>query len=103
MSRSLVTNVKHFIDEKGAIPESMPKPAKKLIENLGNIIVSVTTLPKTNVSCWNKINGKNCSGKIDADIDLENFDILWRCLKCKDNGLINNWEHTFWDNSNGKN
>lgn len=101
MSRSFVTDIQHFIDEKGAILESMPRQAKQFIENLGNIVASVTgepsALPKTVVSCWNKINGKHCSGKIDAGIDLGSLNILWHCLKCGDNGSISNWEHTFWD------
>lgn len=42
MSRSFVTNIQHFIHEKGAIPESMPRQARKLIENLGSIVACVT-------------------------------------------------------------
>ena len=105
MSRSFVTDMQHFIDEKGAIPESMPRQARQFIENLGNIVACITERlgapSKTAVSCWNKINGKYCTGKIDAGIECGSFSILWHCLKCGDNGIINNWEHTFWDNSGG--
>lgn len=103
MSRSFITDMQHFIDEKGAIPESMPRQARQLAEKLGSIVACVTsqpsTLPKAVVSCWGKIKGKPCSGKIDAGIDLGSFNILWHCLKCGDNGSISNWEHTFWDDS----
>ncbi len=103
MSRSFATNIQHFLDEKGAIPESMPRQARKLIENLGRIIACVTeqpsASPKRVVFCWNRINSKHCSGKIASGIDLGSLNILWHCLKCGDNGLISNWEHTFWDDS----
>jgi hypothetical protein len=94
--------MKPFIDEAGAIPESLPRQVKKLIENLGIIIASVTEPPsassRTVVFCWNKIKRKRCSGKIDAGIDVRSLNIMWHCLKCGDNGVIRNWGQTFWDN-----
>ena len=103
MSRSFVTNIQHFLDKNGAIPESMPRQARKFIENLGTIVACVTgqpsASPKTVVPCWNKINSKLCSGKIASGIDLGSLNILWHCLKCGDNGLISHWEHIFWDDS----
>lgn len=93
--------MKHFLDEKGAIPQSLPKKARQFAENIGNIVACVTEQPgpdpKTIVLCWNKINRKQCSGKIHAEIDLQYFDIIWHCLKCGDHGSISYWEHTFWD------
>jgi hypothetical protein len=31
--------------------------------------------------------------------DVDNFDVLWFCPECDDNGRISGWEGTFWDNS----
>jgi hypothetical protein len=31
--------------------------------------------------------------------DADNFDVLWFCPVCDDNGRICGWEGTFWDNS----
>lgn len=93
--------MKSFIDEKGTILESISKRSKRFAQRLGTIVAYVTEqpkpYPKKAVSCWNKINRKQCSGKIDAGIELGNFDILWHCLECGDHGSINHWEHTIWD------
>ena len=101
MSRAFITNMNSFIDDKGAVLESTPKRAKRFGQHLGTIVAYVTEqpkqVPKKAIFCWNKINRKNCSGKIDAGIELGNFDILWHCLKCGDHGSINHWEHTVWD------
>jgi hypothetical protein len=101
MSRAFITNMNHFLDEKGAIPPTIPKKSRKFAENLGHIVACVTSQPgsepRTVVHCWNKINRKPCPGKISAEIDLERLDIIWYCLKCGDHGSISGWEHTFWD------
>jgi hypothetical protein len=31
--------------------------------------------------------------------DVDNFDVLWFCPACDDNGRISGWQGTFWDNS----
>ena len=101
MSRSFVTNMMHFLDEKGAIAQSLPKNAKRRAENFGLIVAWVTNpvqlSAKPAVSCWNKINRKPCSGKIDAGIDVGNFDILWHCPVCGEHGSINYWQQSCWD------
>lgn len=101
MSRSFVTNMTHFLDEKGAIAESMPKQAKRLAESFGQIVAYVTeaprAIPKTAVLCWNKINRKSCSGTIDAEIDIGSFDIIWHCIACGNHGSISHWQQSFWD------
>ena len=101
MSRSFITNMKRVLDEQGSISQSIPKKARQLAENIGNVVACVTEqpglAPKTLVCCWNKINRKQCPGKIHAEIDLQRFEIIWYCLKCGDHGSISNWQHTFWD------
>ena len=99
MSRSFITNMSHFLDEKGNIPQSLPKRAKQFAENLGAIVACVTAQRSlgTMLACWNKINRKKCSGIIDAGIELGSFNIFWHCLECGDHGSISGWENTFWD------
>jgi|GEM_PF-2540801 hypothetical protein len=43
MNRTFITDITHFLDEKGAIPPDLPKPAINLAENLGKIISHATT------------------------------------------------------------
>jgi hypothetical protein len=102
MSRSFITSMNHFLDEKGSIPQSLPKRARRFAENLGAIVVCVTAQPRPGsgtmmVPCWNKINRKQCSGMIDACIDLGSFNIFWHCLECGDHGSISGWKNTLWD------
>jgi len=101
MSRVFISNMKDFMSESGAIAQSSPKRVQRLAVHLGKIVEYVTAQPELNhqkiVSCWNKINKKRCSGKIDASIDLSSFDVLWHCLHCGDHGSIKHWEHTVWD------
>ena len=101
MSRAYVTNLAHFLDEKGALPLSLPKKARKLIENMGIIISSVTSKPdsplKIKLTCWSTLYKKRCIGKIDASIDARSFGIFWHCLECGNHGSISNWKNTFLD------
>ena len=101
MSRTFTTNLTHLLDEKGAIPDSLSKPAKKLVDNFSNIISNVTTEPRlntqANLACWGKIGKKKCHGNIHASIDLDTFNIYWHCSECGDNGTISHWENSFWD------
>jgi len=101
MSRTFTTNLTHLLDEKGAIPDSLPKQAKKLAGNLGSIVSNVTIEPKlaprTNVTCWGGTSKNKCHGNIDSSLDLDSFNIIWHCFECGDNGAISHWENSFWD------
>lgn len=101
MSQTFVTNLTHFLDEKGSIPDSLPRPARKLADNFTHIIANVTTEPRLNIrpnlACWGKLGKKKCHGSIDASIDLDTFNICWHCSACGDNGSISQWEGSFWD------
>ena len=101
MSTNFVTNITHFFEENGATQKRLSKETRKIAEGLGKVIVCVTKkprkTPKTDVQCWNKVDKKQCTGEIDAGIDLNNFNILWDCQKCGSYGSISSWENTFWD------
>ena len=101
MAESYTTDLTHFLDERGAIPADLPKQARHLAENLGEIVACVTVParkdPKTNVRCWINKSTIPCTGKIEAGFNLDSFDILWHCPKCDTHGSITNWENTFWD------
>ena len=101
MSRYLITDMSHFLDKNGTIPESLPNKARTLSQRIGAIVLAVTEDPQTSqntvVPCWNTINRKKCTGLIDAGINLGYFNIIWYCLKCGDNGSITHWQQTPWD------
>ena len=101
MSRTFTTNLTHLLDEKGAIPDSLPKQARNLAEKLGGIVSNATIeprlAPRSNVTCWGGTSKNKCHGDIDSSLDLESFNIFWYCLTCGDNGTISHWEDSFWD------
>jgi hypothetical protein len=102
LGNTLVTNIRHFLDECGAIPEDIPSPALNLALYLGSIIAWVTDhLPdnklQTNVPCRKKP-GRiiRCLGEIEAKLRAD-FVIEWYCPFCGDNGFISGWQGTLWD------
>lgn len=101
MAALYTTDLTHFLDEKGAIPADLPIQARRLAENIGEIVASVTVQtrpnPKTNVTCWINKSKNPCAGKIEAGFNLDSLDIIWHCQKCDTHGTITNWENTFWD------
>ena len=50
MSQTWVTNLTHFLDEKGAIPDALPKPARELAENLANLVANATIEPQLGIA-----------------------------------------------------
>jgi len=107
MNQTFVTDITHFLDEQGNIPKTLPTPAKKLVEFLGSIVADVSKNPrfdyqKVGIQCWSMSHRGCCPGIIEAGIELDNFNIVWYCPKCKDNGVISNWKDTFYDCSDAK-
>jgi hypothetical protein len=101
MNRSFVSDINHFLDENGSIPNTLTPEGKNVAEGLTKIISCVTKEPRkspeTDVQCWGKLNRKTCAGEVHAGIDLQKFTILWHCEKYGDGGSISNWENTLWD------
>lgn len=101
MSQTWVTNLTHFLDEKGAIPDALPKPARELAENLANLVANATIEPqlgpRANVTCWSTLGKKPCHGRIEAEVSFDLANILWYCIECGEDGAISQWENSFWD------
>lgn len=91
--------MQHFLDAKGNIPKQMPKEARELASFFALVIDNTTknipfTLTQTDVRCFEK----GCQGLIKSEILKANNEIHWRCSKCKNEGRINGWKLTKWDN-----
>ena len=101
---TVVTNIRHFLDENGDIPE-LPLEAKELLFFLGDIIEAASLAydqPMTLVGeiCRATIDGNKCEGEIEAWIDPENNNVIWECLECGADGTISEWVDTVWDRRN---
>lgn len=101
MGETWITDMTHFLNEVGRIAD-MPTSARNLVNHLGSI-VSVTSrqLPGvrelTGVKSRRRPNRRPCSGEIIAVVESDSLDIVWQCPVCADNGLIQSWQGTLWD------
>ena len=106
MGDTWVTDMTHYLDEEGLLPETLPGPALNVAPLLGSIVGWVTSHPQgtyeeTNVPCLRTPGRRRCLGSIFARIDVTQAAITWECLICEDNGYIRGWESTLWDRRNG--
>lgn len=93
-----ISNMTHFLDEQGNIPKQMPKEARELASFFALIIDTTTKiLPRrlkaTEIRCFEK----GCQGTVRVEI-LPSNDIYWMCSRCDNEGKINQWQETKWNN-----
>ena len=101
MDRTYITDIAHFLTKEGAIAPASG-PAKRFADYLTSIVVQVTApiagkTISTMVQCQGRHSRKQCTGKIESNIDLQTGEIIWRCPACSDIGRICNWQGSFWD------
>ena len=98
---TIVTNIRHFLDETGKLPK-LPAEAKELVKFLADIIESATIAydrPATlaDAKCRKCIKGKPCNGEIEVWVYADTNETGWECLDCAEEGIIAHWEGTPWD------
>jgi len=103
---ALITDLQHFLDENGAIPEDIPAPARNLALFLCSIVGWVTShevgrYERTNVLCRRSPGRRRCAGIIHAWLGADDATIIWECPNCHDFGTIRGWEETPWDRRSG--
>lgn len=91
-----ITDLTHFLDEKGAIA-AMPAPARRLAEFLGRVVATGSAPAALdeagNAECrCNKCKKGSVIAEIAADDAIECF-----CGSCGHDGRIANWRRSFWD------
>jgi hypothetical protein len=96
----LISQMRHFLDEKGEIPTEMHKDARQMAGYLAMIIDATTiTRPSTLTTSDVRCIKKGCHGMIKTSLDKESMRIHWFCPECENEGIISNWEKTKWDNT----
>ena len=101
---ALITNIQHFLDENGEVP-NIPQEAQELLVFLSAVIEAASTkydAPVTfaDANCRSVIDGQSCQGEIEVWVYAEDNSIGWECLECGEEGVISNWEGTQWDKRN---
>ena len=94
-----ITNIQHLLEASVIMPEVMPNEATELIGFLPLIIDTTTknlptSLTTTDIRCFKR----GCSGTIKTALNPQSEEIHWYCPDCENEGLINNWQGTKWDN-----
>jgi hypothetical protein len=97
-----ITNMQHFLDENGNIPESMPYEAKALASFQALVVDAATQNGLTDLTILTDLRcfEKGCEGKIMIEGVLSDNRIQWHCdeYECEMGGIISDWQGTKFDN-----
>ena len=88
-----ITDVRHFLDEKGAVGPQRG-PAKVMAEFHAGAIAFATDFDDTGVvapACF------KCKKGVVNPIIAPDDAIYWACPRCKAEGRISHWRGTLWD------
>ncbi|OGJ86561.1 MAG: hypothetical protein A2487_13480 [Candidatus Raymondbacteria bacterium RifOxyC12_full_50_8] len=99
---SYTSNLLHFLDKDGNIPQDIHPEGKKMASFLTSVVDKVSaSFPfiKTSIETGLKCGKKNCQEDIIGALDNINQPIHWYCMKCGDNGTISDWKGSQWDHS----
>lgn len=99
MSGAWVTQMKHFLDDRGQIPPGGERP---LVRFLGAIVSAAARMSsdrdcRLGVRCRRRPSHQRCPGDIRGRLQSVSGEIYWLCPVCGDHGVISSWEETPWD------
>lgn len=94
-----VTNLQHFLDDNGNIAQDTPKEVREFANFLA-LLVDDATSGNDDSHLQIRCNKKNCHGFVIPIMADESEEIYWKCSKCRNKGVISNWQGTKWDNMN---
>ncbi|MFO1498225.1 MAG: hypothetical protein U1G07_07520 [Verrucomicrobiota bacterium] len=98
-----ITDIRHFLTERGQVPEALPPRARNLLDFVGGIVRSVSRsrqlFSSSPIYCRRRVGGRCCRGTISAY--CENKDpagpIHWICPDCRRRGEIHHWQGSVFD------
>lgn len=88
-----ITDVRHFLDDKGAIGPQKG-PAKVMADFHAGVISFATDFDDTGVMAPTCFKCKKAPVEFSLALDAA---IFWHCPRCKVEGRIYNWQGTLWD------
>jgi hypothetical protein len=96
-----VIDVRHYLNDKGDIV-ALIGPARKMTEFVTAVIAHASDFDRPEEHpgplCFKcrKRDRQSVHTMLDED-DI----VRWHCVRCNTSGQISNWQHTFWDLSQG--
>ncbi len=102
MADTWITDIRHFLNEKGELPKKMSGHARSLAMYFGKIIEAASkegnfgNEARTDIPCRKKPGNRKCGAAITASVQADLI-IQWRCPACGDSGIISGWHDTVWD------
>lgn len=98
MSGTYVTDITHFLDERGELVAEMPGPARQLASFLVLLIDAGTqAFPANDYDTGIRCRMDSCTGSIRTTLTSKTEEISWHCPDCGHHGVIRNWRGTKWD------
>jgi len=102
MSRTWITDIRHYLDDDGELPIGIPAAAAHFALFQGAIVSWVTNPctkadPATNVPCFRRRGKPLCTEEVEALLEPGGGSIAWKCPVCGDRGVISGWQGTRWD------
>lgn len=94
----MVTDLRHLLD----LPPETPGPARRLAEQLGNIVRAATAghsgfAWETALPCRRRPANRACAGRMIVELAGLGAPVQWQCSACGDDGAISNWEDSPFD------
>jgi hypothetical protein len=95
-----ITNMLHFLDEKGNIHAEMPREARELAAFLALVVDTSTGMISheynaTGIRCFEE----GCIENVVVRLSDGRDEIEWLCPECHNEGRISHWQGTRWANS----
>jgi hypothetical protein len=98
LRRVFVIDLTHFLD----LPDGLPGPTIRLAKQLSLIVRAATSGPSgvawtTVIRCAKRPGRRLCPGHLAVHRMEVPARIDWRCDSCGDDGMISNWEGSYFD------
>lgn len=95
-----VSNLLHFLDQSGNIQKDVPENIFQMAQSLVAFVNYATDFDERIQilpSCFVTIKNQRCNDRVMPMLSLDDHNIYWSCESCGSDGVITNWQGTFWD------